>query len=150
MLKKRLLAMSLKQDFQLKHLLATSVSGEWKYLAKPWSQQSIFTRTTVTAPSANSHKRAHKICGGSVHRGWLAAGWPSHAESCRLKVFAKKNPTNRQQFSHQPSPPASPSRKSKSCVIKHLPRCWLCLLFLPGRLAGRLWPQAAGWIHVSA
>lgn len=69
MLTKRLLAMSFKQDFQLKHLLSTSVSGQWKYLAKQWSQHSIFTQTTMTAPLANSHKRAHKICGGSVHRG---------------------------------------------------------------------------------
>lgn len=89
MVRKRLLAMSLRQDFQLKHLLATSVSGQWKYLSEQWSQQSIFTRTTMTAPLANSYKRAHKICGGSGHRGWLAADWPSHAESCRLKVFAK-------------------------------------------------------------
>lgn len=81
--------MSLKQDFQLRHLLATSVSGQWKYLAKQWSQQSIFMRTTMTAPLANSYKRAHKIRGGSGHRGWLAADWPSHAESCRRKVFTK-------------------------------------------------------------
>lgn len=127
MLKKRLLATSLKQDFQLKHLSATSVSGEWKYLAKPWSQQSIFTRTTVTAPSANSHKRAHKICGGSVHRGWLAAGWPSHAESCKLKVFAKKKPD-------KPSavfPSAVPSRVSFQEVKELRHQTSSALLALP-------------------